>query len=135
RRCVWTGHGPRSSRAAADHIGRIFGVETVSLELATEQFYHLDTCFCPLAGGQVLYYPPAFTPPALAAIRARVAPADLIEATDEDAARFCVNAVSLGREIVMARAAPALKRRLQDRGYRVTEVDLSPFSLAGGAAF
>ncbi|HWA60190.1 MAG TPA: arginine deiminase-related protein [Caulobacteraceae bacterium] len=132
---LWTGFGPRSTKAAGERIAAAFGVAATALELATERFYHLDTCFCPLPGGEVLYYPPAFTEPALKAIRARVAPADLIEATDEDAARFCVNAVGIGRDIVMASAAPDLERRLSERGYRVTEIDLSPFILSGGAAF
>lgn len=135
RRLFWTGFGQRSCRAASDQIADVFGQTVVPLHLATPRFYHLDTCFCPLSGGEILYYPPAFTPAALSAIRQRVAPADLIEATDEDAARFCVNAVSLGRDIVMASAAPALKRTLTERGYRVRDLDLSPFILSGGAAF
>ncbi len=135
RRLIWTGHGPRSSREAADRIAEAFGAPVVPLALATERFYHLDTCFCPLAGGQVLYYPPAFGPDALAAIRDHVAADDLIEAADEDAAAFCVNAISLGDDIVMARAPERLKARLAERGYRVREVDLSPFILSGGAAF
>lgn len=135
RRLIWTGHGPRSSAEAGPRIAEAFGVEVVPLALATERFYHLDTCFCPLAGGQVLYYPPAFGPAALDAIRARVAPDDLIEAEDADAAAFCVNAISLNADIVMARAPERLKARLAERGYRVREIDLSPFILSGGAAF
>ncbi|HEY1878013.1 MAG TPA: hypothetical protein VGG66_11110, partial [Rhizomicrobium sp.] len=98
-------------------------------------FYHLDTCFCPLAGGMLLYYPPAFTAKALATIHAYVRPEDRIRATGEDAAAFCVNAVNVGRDIVLAKAPTALKRRLIARGYTVTEVDLSPFILSGGGAY
>ena len=61
RRLFWCGYGPRSSQGAIGVIRKTFGHETVALELATDQFYHLDTCFCPLAGGKVLYYPAAFT--------------------------------------------------------------------------
>jgi N-dimethylarginine dimethylaminohydrolase len=135
RGLLWTGHGPRSSRQAADVLAEVFAIETVPLELASERFYHLDTCFCPLADGAVLYYPPAFTPDSLAAIRARIAPADRIEASDEDAAAFCVNAISLGDTLVMARAPTALRRRLEARGLAVVELDLDPFILSGGAAF
>jgi N-dimethylarginine dimethylaminohydrolase len=131
----WGGYGQRSRREAADAAADFFGREVVALELASPSFYHLDTCFCPLSGGEVLYYPPAFTPAALAVIRARV-PADrLIEASDEDAAALCVNAVCLGDQVVMARAPAALRRTLEGRGYRVREVDLAPFILSGGAAF
>lgn len=135
RQLFWCGHGPRSSRGAIRTIREAFGQETVALELASERFYHLDTCFCPLAGGQVLYYPPAFTPEAQATIRERIPDDQRIEATAEDAAAFCVNAVNLGRHIVMARAPAALRDRLEARGYVLTEVDLSPFILSGGAAY
>ena len=135
RRLFWCGYGPRSSRGAIPVIRKTFGHEVAALELATEQFYHLDTCFCPLAGGKVLYYPAAFTPDALATIRARVPEDQRIEATDEEAAAFCVNAVNLDARVIMARAPESLRRKLAARGYTVTEVDLDPFILSGGAAY
>jgi N-dimethylarginine dimethylaminohydrolase len=135
RRLFWCGYGPRSAKAAVSVIRRTFGHETVALELATEQFYHLDTCFCPLAGGQVLYYPAAFTAEALATLRARLPAAQRIEATAEEAASFCVNAVNLDERLVMARAPESLRRKLRAHGYRLTEVDLDPFILSGGAAY
>jgi N-dimethylarginine dimethylaminohydrolase len=131
----WTGFGQRSDRAASEAIADSFGRPAVPLELASPRFYHLDTCFCPLSGGEVLYYPPAFTDAALAEIRDRV-PADrLIVADDAAASGLCVNAVSIGDTVVMAKAPPGLRRALRARGYRVAEVDLAPFILSGGAAF
>jgi N-dimethylarginine dimethylaminohydrolase len=135
RRLFWTGHGQRSHREAGDAIVAAFGQQVVALELATPQFYHLDTCFRPLTGGAVLYYPPAFTAEALAAIEAHVDPADRIIATEDDAAAFCVNAVCIGRTIAMARAPARLRQRLEARGFILIEVDLDPFILSGGAAF
>lgn len=135
RRLFWCGYGPRSSKGSVSVIRRTFGHETVALELATEQFYHLDTCFCPLSGGEVLYYPPAFTPLALSTIRAQVPEAFRIEASDEEAAAFCVNAVNLDTRMLMARAPDSLKAKLQARGYSLAEVDLDPFILSGGAAY
>jgi N-dimethylarginine dimethylaminohydrolase len=131
----WSGFGQRSAARAADEVSAFFGQELKRLELVSPRFYHLDVCFCPLSGGEILYYPPAFTPQALTQIRDLVAPEDLIEATDEDAGRFCVNAVSLGRSIIMAQPAPHLRDRLTERGYTVRAVDLSPFIMAGGGAY
>jgi N-dimethylarginine dimethylaminohydrolase len=131
----WTGFGQRSDRTASDAIADFFGRPVVPLELASPRFYHLDTCFCPLSGGEVLYYPPAFTPAALAEIRTRVPADQLVEASDADAAGLCVNAVSIGDTVIMARPPARLRRALEGRGYRVAAVDLSPFILAGGAAF
>jgi N-dimethylarginine dimethylaminohydrolase len=135
RQLFWTGFGPRSDEAAAEVIADVFGRETVALELATERFYHLDTCFCPLSGGEVLWFPPAFTAKARRRIRDRVAPELLIEAAPDEAAAFCVNAVCIGAQVVMAEAPPRLRGMLSERGYRVTEVDLAPFILSGGGAF
>jgi arginine dihydrolase len=135
RGLFWAGFGPRSSRSSIGAIRRTFGQEVVALELASDRFYHLDTCFCPLAGGEVLYYPDAFTPAAQATIRQRVPQAQRIEATPEEAARFCVNAVNLGAELIMARAPETLRAKLQAYGYRLMEVDLDPFILSGGAAY
>jgi N-dimethylarginine dimethylaminohydrolase len=135
RKLFWAGFGPRSSRASLAVIGKAFGQEVVGLELASDRYYHLDTCFCPLAGGKLLYYPAAFTPAALATIRLRVPEAQRIEATREEAEAFCVNAVNLGARIVMARAPETLKRKLGADGYQVGEVDLAPFILSGGGAY
>jgi N-dimethylarginine dimethylaminohydrolase len=116
RQHFWIGHGQRSSRSATVEIEAVFGRPTVELELVSPRFYHLDTCFCPLDGGDVLYYPPAFSAEGLATIHDHVAPAQRIEATDEDAAAFCVNAVTIGRRIVLARAPARLRARLVERG-------------------
>jgi len=135
RSLFWVGSGPRSSAGSAAVIEDHFGQQVVHLPLATEQFYHLDTCFCPLSGGEILYYPPALTAQAERRLRDLVPAHLLIEATAEDAAGFCVNAVSLGRTVIMARPSLTLRARLAERGYQVLGVDLAPFMLSGGAAF
>lgn len=135
RRHFWAGWGPRSVREAIGHIAAFFAQPVVGLELATERFYHLDTCFCPLSGGELLYYPPAFSAAAQAEIAARVPPELRIVATDEEAAAFSLNAVNLGRDLVMTPPPPRLAAILAERGYRCLPVDLSSFVLSGGAAF
>jgi N-dimethylarginine dimethylaminohydrolase len=135
RQTFWAGFGPRSSFEAIDTIKDFFGRPVTGLELISSRFYHLDTCFVPLSGGEILYYPRAFSKMAQAAIRDHV-PADaLIEASDEDAARFAVNAVSIGRDIVMAEPTARLADELKERGYSVTPVQLRPFIMAGGGAY
>ena len=135
RGLFWAGFGQRSTRSSAAAIARTFGQQVVALELASDRFYHLDTCFCPLSGGEVLYYPDAFTDEAQATIRDRLAPAQRIEASAEEAAAFCVNAVNLEDQLIMARAPASLRAKLQARGYRLTEIGLDPFILSGGAAY
>ncbi len=135
RQLFWVGSGPRSSAAAGARIAAYFGAQVVELPLATEQFYHLDTCFCPLSGGEILYYPSALTAGARGRLHDLVPAHLLIEATAEDAAAFCVNAVSLERTIIMAQPPIALRQRLTALGYTVLGIDLSPFILSGGGAF
>jgi len=131
----WAGYGQRSTANSLSVIRDVFAKPVVGLELATDRFYHLDTCFCPLSGGRLLYYPPAFTAEALSTIRAHVRPEDRIEATQEEAGAFCVNAVNIGRHIVMAKAPQSLRTKLQALGYDLAEVDLAPFILSGGGAY
>ena len=131
----WAGHGQRSLRGAIPHLAAFFGQEVVPLELASPRFYHLDVCFCPLPGGEVLHYPGAFAPASLAEIHDRIPAAQRIEASAEEAGMLCLNAVALGRTVVMARTSPRLRAILAERGYRTVELDLAPFILSGGAAF
>jgi N-dimethylarginine dimethylaminohydrolase len=131
----WVGYGQRSTQSSIAAIEETFGQPTVALELASPRFYHLDTCFCPLSGGKLLYYPPAFTSEALATIHANVAPENRIEATPEEAGAFCVNAVNIGLTIIMAKAPESLRKKLAHHGYTLREVDLAPFILSGGGAY
>ena len=48
-RRLWMGHGHRSDLDAAPTLARLLDVEVLPLKLADPRFYHLDTCFCPLA--------------------------------------------------------------------------------------
>ncbi len=135
RRLFWAASGPRSTRESVALLGRHFGRDTVHMPLATERFYHLDTCFCPLTGGEILYYPPALSETALRALFEYTNPDQRIEVGAADAAAFSVNAISLGRKLVMARPATGLRDQLTRLGYDVIGVDLEPFILSGGGAF
>jgi N-dimethylarginine dimethylaminohydrolase len=135
RHIFWAGHGQRSGAAAIDAIRGCFGQETVGLELVTPDYYHLDTCFLPLPNGEVAYYPDAFSSSARDAIASRVPAADRIVASAEEAASFSLNAVAVGRDLVMAPPPARLRRALEERGYRCQPVDLASFMLSGGAAY
>ena len=135
RQMFWVGFGPRSSYELLASLKDFFGEPMKGLELVSGRFYHLDTCFAALSGGEIFYYPPAFSKLSLTVIRDHV-PAHLrIEASDEDAARFAVNAVNVGREIVMAEPTARLTDELKERGYSVSPVHLRPFIMSGGGAY
>jgi N-dimethylarginine dimethylaminohydrolase len=134
RGMFWMGCGFRSDAAAAAVVERTFGLPCVALQLADPSFYHLDTCFCALPCGAVLYYPGAFTPEALEAIHQRVAPEQRIALDRADADRFAANAVAFGNVIVLSSCTEALKRALERRGYAVVKTPLHAFLCSGGSA-
>jgi len=135
RRVTWTGYGPRSSRAMHASIEALFGVPAIPLELVDPRFYHLDTCFCVLSGGEILWHPAAFRAEAAATVRRVAGAAMLIEATEDDAMHLGVNSVCLGRDVVMCHASSATREALAARGYRVHIVPLESFNRSGGAAY
>jgi ornithine aminotransferase len=135
RGLIWTGHGQRSSREMHAVIEALYGVPTVPLRLTDPRFYHLDTCFCVLSGGEILWSPPAFAPESAEAVRRVAGASNLIEATDEDALHLGVNSVCLGRDMVMCHASDATRATLAARGYRVHVVPLDSFNRSGGAAY
>jgi ornithine aminotransferase len=135
RKLLWTGWGQRSSRPMADVIARIFSVPTVALELVDPRFYHLDTCLCVLSGGEVLYYPAAFSAQSCDMLRDLVDKDLLIEASAADAEHLAVNSVCLGENVVVCHASDALRETLTARGYQVHVVPLESFNRSGGAAY
>ena len=54
------GYRQRSDIRAFPRLSEWFQREIIPLELIDSRFYHLDTCFCPLSGGDLLYFPAAF---------------------------------------------------------------------------
>ena len=117
----------KSHRAVAEMLGCL----AVSVELVNPRFYHLDTCFCPLPDGAVIWFPAAFDEYGQHAVREHVS--DLIEVDADEAMHFCCNAVPLGRDIVLPEGAPKLAASLKDRGYKTHQLPMSEFLKAGGA--
>jgi ornithine--oxo-acid transaminase len=105
-----------------------------SLHLIDPRFYHLDTCFAPLSGGHLLYFPGAFDTPSLAKIDAAYAPEKRIAVTEVEATHFACNVVNVGQNILMGGSGSDLTDRLGRLGYVVTELNLSEFIRGGGSA-
>ena len=134
RGLFWMGCGFRSDAAASTVIEEQFGVRCLPLALADPSFYHLDTAFCALPHGEVLYYPQAFMAAALDTIHEHVAPAQRIPLNRADATRFAANAVCVDRVLVLSSCSDALRRTLEERGYTVAKTPLQAFLRSGGSA-
>lgn len=133
-RWLWAGYGFRSELDSHPYIAKWLNIEVISLRLMDERFYHLDTCFCPLSGGYLLYYPPAFDFYSNRIIEMRVPPEKRIAIEESDAVNFACNAVNIGNIVVMNKASKELKSRLEQAGFTVITTPLSEFLKAGGAA-
>jgi lysine-ketoglutarate reductase/saccharopine dehydrogenase-like protein (TIGR00300 family) len=133
-RWLWAGYGFRSELDSHPYLAKWLDTEVLSLRLIDERFYHLDTCFCPLANGYLLYYPPAFDSYSNRLIEMRVAPEKRIAIAEADAVNFSCNAVNVDSIVIMNKASDALKARLADVGFQVIETPLTEFLKAGGAA-
>jgi len=131
---LWTGYGFRTEVEAHKEIASYFEVEVVPIRLVDERFYHIDTCFCPLTGGLVMYHPPAFDYDSRIAIETRIPPNKRIIVDTQDAGNFACNAVNIDDKIILNKASENLKNQLQQLGFEVIEVDLSEFIKAGGSA-
>jgi N-dimethylarginine dimethylaminohydrolase len=131
---LWLGYGHRSDAACAPLLAERLDIEVEPLRLTDARFYHLDTCFCPLEGGYLLYYPAAFDLASQARIAARVPAEYRIPVTDADALDFACNAVNCGRNIILNRASAALENELHSRGFVVLQTPLAEFMKAGGSA-
>jgi N-dimethylarginine dimethylaminohydrolase len=133
-RFLWAGSGFRSAETAVYLLRRLFNRRVVDLKLVDPRFYHLDTCFCPLAGGYLMYYPLALAPESCEEIEDNVPLDKRILVSEEDALTFACNAVDLGEHIFMNAATPGLKEQLKKAGFKTVITPLSEFLKAGGTA-
>jgi N-dimethylarginine dimethylaminohydrolase len=133
-RCLWAGHGPRTALSSHRALRDIWGIPVVPLHLIDPRFYHLDTCFAPLEGGYVMYFPEAFDPASLQRIEAYYPPDKRIVVQQADAVCFACNVINVGRNLILNKISTKLSGELEQRGFKVIQVELTEFLKAGGAA-
>lgn len=124
------GYGPRTSRAAHRELADWSGREVVSLRLVDPRFYHLDTALFPI-GDTVAYRPEAFDGRSRRILEHRYP--DAVLADSHDAAVLGLNAVVIGRAVVLPAGTRHLRSKLRSRGFETVEVDLSELRKAGGS--
>jgi len=135
RSILWYGIGFRSSFEYKPFLDLFFENTDVivrPLELVDPNFYHLDTCFCPLDTGELLWYPDAFSEYSQMIIESWYENKQ-IKVYKQDAHHFACNSVSVGESLITPSITPFLKQQLISRGYRVEECDMSEFMKSGGA--
>lgn len=153
-RFLWMGHGFRTDPQSHTDICDFFGMKphlvpddqgglievtpeaesnAFALKLEMAEYYHLDTCLCPLEGDHVLYYPPAFTPNGQKRIQKVFGEDKCIPITEDEAATFACNAISIDTDVVLNQSTPRLTKALAEKGYNVIETPMSEYMLSGGS--
>jgi N-dimethylarginine dimethylaminohydrolase len=129
---LFAGYRQRSDAAGHQQIGEMLGVRVLPLELVNSYYYHLDTCFCPLAPGEAIYFPDAFDDYGRRVLAENIP--KLHTVAEEEARSFACNAVVVGKTVVTNMGCPALHKLLKVLGYEPVATSLSEFVKAGGSA-
>lgn len=129
---LFAGYRMRSDAGGHQQIGEHLGVRVLPLELVDPYYYHLDTCFCPLAPGKAIYFPGAFDDYGQRVLAENVT--KLIPVEENEARSFACNAVVVGQTVITNTGCPLLHEQLCQAGYSPQETPLSEFVKAGGSA-
>ena len=135
RYLLWGGHGYRTDPQVYRRLGDALGFPVLTLSLTDPDFYHLDTCLCPLDEDTALVYPGAFDADGLATVRAHFR--RTIEAPEAEArGLFACNAHSPdGHHVLIQRGCTETVALLRAGGYEPVEVETGEFLKSGGSVF
>ena len=134
RELIHCGFGYRTQRPALGVLSDLLQVPVVALELVDPNFYHLDTCLCPLDEVTALVVEEAFTEQGLALLRAAFPQA--IRVPYDEAMNFAANGnCPDGRHFVVQQGNPVTVARVREAGFTLIELDTSEFMKSGGSVF
>lgn len=137
RDVYWCGYGFRTSWGGAKHVSDVlrlwYNKKAIPIKLVNENFYHFDTCFCPLNDGSVMLYRPAIDNESYQQIVDVYGEENIISVGDYDASMFACNAVNIYDVVIMNYAGDGLKHQLRERGFEVVETPMSEFMKSGGS--
>ena len=126
------GYRIRSDVRSQQLVAKMADCRVIPVELVDGHYYHLDTCFCPLAAGQAIYFPGAFDEYGRQALADAIP--ELIPVAAEEAHSFACNAVVVGRSVVTNTGCPQLHRDLAANGFTPIATPLGEFVKSGGSA-
>jgi N-dimethylarginine dimethylaminohydrolase len=113
-------------------MSKLGNFETLLCELTHPNFYHLDTCFCPVDATSAIWYPPAFASSTQSTIRKHLP--DSIAVSEKEANAFVCNAITIRNTLISPIGiANATIDKLSTRNINVVQVDMSEFMKSGGA--
>jgi N-dimethylarginine dimethylaminohydrolase len=131
-RALFAGYRLRSDVRGHHHLARALAKQVLPVELVNPYFYHLDTCFCPLAPGEALWYPEAFDAYGRKVLEGSIP--RLLAVREEEARRFGCNAVVVGKTVITNSGCGRLADDLRSWGYEPLAIELDEYLKAGGSA-
>ena len=128
---LFAGYGFRTDREIYPYLFELLNIsEKVYCELVDPNFYHLDTCFCPLNESQALWHPPAFSTESRQKMKKK---ADLFAIPAEEENQFACNAIVIEKNIIIPEGCPRTTEILDKLGFTVYSCPMSEFIKSGGA--
>ena len=127
---IFAGYPWRSDKQSHPEIAEFFGKKVVGLQLSDSRFYHLDTALTVIDNETVALWPKAFTEATLKTIH-QIVP-KVIEASDDDAMAYGLNAMSDGQNIVLSDRAENLINVYREMGKKVHPTPIGEFQKSGG---
>lgn len=128
-------YGFRTQYEAYPYLRKFFekaSISSVQVKLVNPKFYHLDTCFCPLDNGFILYYPEAFSIESQEQLVSLFGN-DLIAISKADADYFACNGVSLNNKLIVNDCSDILSVKLKYLDVDVLKTPMSEFLKSGGS--
>jgi N-dimethylarginine dimethylaminohydrolase len=135
RHLLWGGHGFRTAPRVYDALSEMLGVPVVLLELADEDFYHLDTCLCPLDEQTALVYPGAFTEKGRALVRQFFENTIEVPAVEAREGFACNAHCPDGEHVLIQRGCDVTTEQLVAGGFTPVELETGEFLKSGGSVF
>lgn len=126
----FAGYGNRSDQQFFIDNNIFDQEQLVYCELVNPNFYHLDSCFCPLNDKQAIWYPKAFSKESQQRMQQC---AELIAVPTVEAHRFACNAVVINNHVILPTGCPETSKLLHNLGFIVHALDMSEFLKSGGA--
>ncbi len=129
---LFAGYRIRSDVKGHQYLGHVLERLVLPMELVDPRFYHLDTCFCPLAADRAIYFPGAFDSYGQKVLKTHIP--FLLEVEEAEAARFACNAVVVGKTVVLNAGSDKLASGLKEWGFDYIALELDEFIKSGGSA-
>ncbi|MBI2121654.1 MAG: hypothetical protein HYT98_00885 [Candidatus Sungbacteria bacterium] len=131
----------RTSERGAINAAECIKKSPILVKLIHPDFYHLDTCLCPI-GKYILCYPEAFDAHSFRVIENH---SEVIPVSYRDAMQFVCNGIPIMKldprtrelthwKLITTEPSPALRKELAKRDIELGVVYLSEFHKAGGSA-